>query len=245
MTAAAVIAVLRSKTLRTVVSVAALLVVFTPVLVVGGAVSVLSQSAQACTTSGEVEQPAGGGHVAAGLFAQPLRLQSGHWYEVGATRYGGPEDPTSGEYGSIPDPSESYLPDHPDSYAELSVLSTNPANHGTFTFADANALDNLPYMTGLRVTNGVRQEVLYKRDIGYGQGPGQHNDLAERACRGRARSTRRRQGHGRCRQPALRDRLSLRGWTRTLPGHAAACLRLLIGNVICAARWWGSRRLRA
>jgi hypothetical protein len=173
MTAPAVIAVSRSKTLRTVILVAGLLVVFTPVLVVGGAVSVLSQSAQACTTAGEVEQPAGGGPAAAGLFAQPLHLQPGRWYEVGATRYGGPEDPTSGEYGAIPDPSESYLPDHPDSYAELSVLSTNPANHGTFTFADANALDNLPYMTGLRVVSGVRQEVLYKRDIGYGQGPGQ------------------------------------------------------------------------
>jgi hypothetical protein len=102
-----------------------------------------------------------------------LRLQAERWYEVGATRYGGPEDPTSGDYGSIPDPSESYLPAHPDTYAELSVLASNPANHGTFTFADANALDNLPYMTGLRVASGVRQEVLYKRDIGYGQGPGQ------------------------------------------------------------------------
>ncbi len=173
MMAATAVAVSRSKTLRTVVVVAALLVVFTPVLVVGGAVSVLSQSAQACPAAGEVEQPAGGGPVAAGLFVQPLRLQAGRWYEVGATRYGGPEDPTSGEYGSIPDPSESYLPDHPDTYAELSVLSTNPANHGTFTFADANALDNLPYMTGLRVASSVRQEVLYKRDVGYGQGPGQ------------------------------------------------------------------------
>jgi hypothetical protein len=28
-------------------------------------------------------------------------------------------------------------------------------------------------MTGLRVANGTRNEVLYKRDVGYGQGPGQ------------------------------------------------------------------------
>jgi hypothetical protein len=28
-------------------------------------------------------------------------------------------------------------------------------------------------MTGLRVVSGARQEVLYKRDVGYGQGPGQ------------------------------------------------------------------------
>ncbi len=173
MMAATAVAVSHSKTLRTVVLVAALLVVFTPVLVVGGAMSVLSQSAQACPTAGEVELPAGGGPVAAGLFAQPLRLQAGRWYEVGATRYGGPEDPTSGEYGSIPHPSESYIPDHPDTYAELSVLASNPANHGTFTFADANALNHLPYMTGLSVASGARQEVLYKRDVGYGQGPGQ------------------------------------------------------------------------
>lgn len=173
MTAAAAIAVSRNKTLRTAMLVAGLLVAFTPVLVVGGAVSVLSQSAQACATGGEVERPAGGGPVAAGMFAQPLRLQPGRWYEVGATRYGGPGDPTSGEYGSIPNPSQAFLPDHPDTYAELSVLTSNPANHGAFTFTDANALNNLPYMTGLRVTNRARQAVLYKRDVGYGQGPGQ------------------------------------------------------------------------
>ena len=122
---------------------------------------------------GRAQPPAGSGAVAEGLYAQPLQLQPGRWYEVGATEYGGPSDPTSGSYGSIPDPGQSYLPSHPDTYAELSVLDSNPANHGTFTFADANALSNLPYLTGLRVAHSGRQAVLYKRDIGYGQGPGQ------------------------------------------------------------------------
>ena len=63
---------------------------------------------------GVVNTPAGGGPLAAGLYAAPLELQPGRWYEVGATDYGGPGDPTSGDYGSIPDPGESYLPAHPD-----------------------------------------------------------------------------------------------------------------------------------
>ena len=95
------------------------------------------------------------------------------WYRVGATMYGGPTDPTSGDYGSIGIPGQSYLPAHPDSFAELSVLDHNPANGGSFTFADANALNNLPYLTGLRVANNGVQKILYKRDVGYGQGPGQ------------------------------------------------------------------------
>lgn len=125
------------------------------------------------TAPGSVNTPAGGGSLAAGVFAQPLRLQPGRWYRVGATRYGGPGDPTSTSYGSIGTPGESYLPAHPDTFAELSVLDHNPANSGTFTFADANALNNLPYMTALRVANAGTQRVLYKRDVGYGQGPGQ------------------------------------------------------------------------
>ncbi len=108
------------------------------------------------------------------MFAQALRLQPGRWYEVGATRYGGPEDPGSGSNGSIPDSSQSYLPAHPDTFAELSLLNSNPANNGgQLTFAEANALHNLPYMTALRVSRGGRSLVLYKRDTGYGQGPGQ------------------------------------------------------------------------
>jgi hypothetical protein len=109
------------------------------------------------------------GTAPSGMFAQPLQLQPDHWYRVGATEYGGPGDPTSSAWGA----SGAYLPSVPDSFAELSVLDTNPANTGTFTFQDANALNNLPYGTAVRVATGDRQRVLYKRDVGYGQGPGQ------------------------------------------------------------------------
>jgi hypothetical protein len=122
---------------------------------------------------GAVDTPAGGGPIAAGMYAQPQRLAPGRWYRVGATRYGGPGDPSSGSYGSIALPGQSYLPAHPDTFAELSVLDHNPASSNAFSFADANALNNLPYMTALRVANGGAQKILYKRDIGYGQGPGQ------------------------------------------------------------------------
>ncbi len=77
------------------------------------------------------------------------------------------------DFGSIPEPGESYLPSHPDSFAELSVLDSNPADGGGFTFADANALGNLPYLAGLRVAHDGRERLLLKRDVGYGQGPGQ------------------------------------------------------------------------
>ena len=80
---------------------------------------------------GASTRPPGGGPVAAGMYAQPLRLQPGRWYRVGATEYGGPTDPTSGDYGSIGDPGQSYLPAHPDTFAELSVLDHNPANGGS------------------------------------------------------------------------------------------------------------------
>ncbi len=108
-----------------------------------------------------------------GMFAAPLTLAPGRWYRVGATQYGGPADPSSSAYGSIGTPSQDYLPAHPDTFAELSVLNSNPADGGTFTFQDANALNNLPYMTGLRVAAGRGEKVLFKRDVGYGQGPGQ------------------------------------------------------------------------
>lgn len=114
-----------------------------------------------------------GGRGASGALAAPLLLSPGRTYEVGATEYGGPGDPSSGDYGSIPERSQAFLPSHPDSFAELSVLQGNPANSGTFTFADANALGNLPYLTALRVRGAGGQLVLEKRDIGYGQGPGQ------------------------------------------------------------------------
>jgi hypothetical protein len=164
----------RNRTVRSAVFLAALAILFTPVLVIGGVLSSLSQSAaQACGSQDVTQTPAGGAASKDGMFARALRLQPGRWYGVGATTYGGPADPTSGFNGSIPDPGQSYLPSHPDTFAELSVLDSNPANHGTFTFADANALDRLPYMAGLRVVHAGHQAVLYKRDVGYGQGPGQ------------------------------------------------------------------------
>ena len=61
-------------------------------------------------------------------------------------------------YGAIGAPGQSYLPAHPDTFAELSVLDHNPANSGTFTFADANALNNLPYMTGAGCREPRREE---------------------------------------------------------------------------------------
>ncbi|MHB1538888.1 MAG: hypothetical protein ACYCUM_13865 [Solirubrobacteraceae bacterium] len=142
-----------------------------PLIAAGGVVSAFAGSG--CPQSEAGEPAAGAGPVAAGMYARALQLQQGHVYEVGATRYGGPEDPSSGDYGAIGNPSENYLPEHPDSFAELSVLAANPANGASFTFADANALNNLPYMTGLRVSHDGHEEILYKRDIGYGQGPGQ------------------------------------------------------------------------
>jgi hypothetical protein len=123
-----------------------------------------------CTGSasaGGVSTPVGA--ASGNLFAQPLQLRPGHWYTVGATEYGGPSDPTSTVRGS----SGAYLPAYPDSFAELSLLDSNPANDGTFTFADADALNNLPYGASIRVANGSRERVLVKRDVGYGQGPGQ------------------------------------------------------------------------
>jgi hypothetical protein len=113
-----------------------------------------------------------GGPAPGGMYARPLKLTPGRWYEVGATEYGGPSDPTSSSFGSIGG-SQGYLPAHPDTFAELSVLDSNPANAGAFTFADANALNTLPYLTGLVVANGGAKRILYKRDVGYGQGPGQ------------------------------------------------------------------------
>jgi hypothetical protein len=122
-----------------------------------------------CSTTGVVTP---GGASPSGMFAAPLTLRAGRWYQVGATEYGGPGDPSSGTHGSEAGPGGDLLT-HPDSFAELSLLDTNPANTGTFTFSDANALGTLPYNTALRVRANGQEKILYKRDIGYGQGPGQ------------------------------------------------------------------------
>ena len=170
------IALLRNRQVQGALLAVVLLVVLMPVLVAAGVAGLFDQQAEATCGGGSettINPPAGGGALAQGLYAAPLELTPGRWYEVGATEYGGSGDPTSGDYGSIPNPGESYLPAHPNSFAELSVLDSNPANGGTFTFGDANALHNLPYLSQLRVEHAGRQELLAKRDTGYGQGPGQ------------------------------------------------------------------------
>jgi hypothetical protein len=176
MQARVAIALLRSRHARTALLVLAALALCVPVLVAGGVVGLFAHEAEvACDGAGGgvVEKPAGGGAIGSGLYAAPLQLRPGRWYEVGATEYGGPGDPSSGDYGSIPNPGESFLPAHPDSFAELSVLESNPADSGSFSFADANALNELAYLTQLRVRSGRREAILSKRDTGYGQGPGQ------------------------------------------------------------------------
>ena len=150
----------RSKAIWLLLPAAAFMIMLAPVVLLAGAGNPPCQPTSVSVPTG----PATGG-----MFATPLQLQAGQWYQVGATQYGGPSDPTSGDYGS----SGSFLPAYPSSFAELSVLASNPANGGTFTFADANALNNLPYGSAVRVRNGEVERVLYKRDIGYGQGPGQ------------------------------------------------------------------------
>ncbi|MGA2163713.1 MAG: hypothetical protein ABSH36_04515 [Solirubrobacteraceae bacterium] len=122
-----------------------------------------------------VSVPAGLSRQAGELWGKPLNMQPGHWYPVGATEYDAGDGTGSGNFGSIPDPAEANLDEHPDSYAELSLLPSNPANDGgTLTFANANALGNLPYMTGLRVARDGKGIIVYKRDTGYGQGPAEH-----------------------------------------------------------------------
>jgi hypothetical protein len=169
------IQLLRNPQVRAALMAVVLLFVLLPPLIVAGIVGLIDHQAESTCGSESVvvDQPAGGGPLTQGLYAAPLELQPGRWYEVGATEYGGPGDPTSGDYGSIPDLGQSFLPLHPDTFAELSVLDSNPANGGTFTFQDADALSNLPYLTALRVAHNGRQSLLFKRDTGYGQGPGQ------------------------------------------------------------------------
>jgi hypothetical protein len=154
-----------------------------PLLLATAVVSVVGQdreaAARACANasgaggSGEVEsgrgQPAGLSPGARARFYEPLELQPGRWYRTGATRfYNAPGDATG--TGAIPDPAQSDLMRHPDTFAELSLAASNPANYRTFRFEDANALGELPYMTALRVEKHGRSVVVYKRDVGYGQG---------------------------------------------------------------------------
>ncbi len=167
------VAVARSRRGRQALVAALALIVFVALLGAAAILGVVGEAERSSCESGAAEIPAGGGPLAGGLYAEPLGLLPGRRYEVGATEYGGPGDPTSGSYGAIPDPGQSYLPAHPDTFAELSVLAHNPAQAGAFSFNDANALDRLAYMTALRVWHDGRSALVFKRDIGYGQGPGQ------------------------------------------------------------------------
>lgn len=168
------VTVARSRRGRQALALALGLIVLVPLLGAAAILGVLGEAEHStCEPAGISEIPAGGGPLGEGLYAEPLRLVPGRRYQVGATEYGGPGDPTSGSYGAIPDPGQSYLPAHPDTFAELSVLARNPANAGAFSFADADALSSLAYMTALRVWHGRRSALVFKRDIGYGQGPEQ------------------------------------------------------------------------
>jgi hypothetical protein len=173
------VALLRSRRARSALVGALSLIVLTPMLVASAILGVVGQAEHSSCEPGVAQIPAGGGAATEGLYAEPLGLIAGRRYQVGATEYGGPGDPTSGSYGAIPDPTQSYLPAHPDTFAELSVLAHNPAQHGSFTFSDANALGGLPYMSALRVRHGGHSALLFKRDIGYGQGPGEHIEDGE------------------------------------------------------------------
>lgn len=134
--------------------------------------AVLSACAETQTPDGIEtggEMPAGLSPGARARFYEPLQMEQGRWYRTGATRfYNAPGDATG--TGSIPDPEQRDLMRHPDTFAELSLAATNPANYRTFRFEDANALGQLPYMAAVRVVKGDRSAVVYKRDVGYGQG---------------------------------------------------------------------------
>src|ERR1039458_10384385 len=124
-------ALLRDRRVRATLIAGVFLLISLPVIVAAGVTGLLAEEAEsACegASVGQVNTPAGGGPLSAGMYAAPLELEPGHWYEVGASEYGGPGDPSTGAYGSIPNPGESYLPAHPDTFAELSILDSNPAD---------------------------------------------------------------------------------------------------------------------
>jgi hypothetical protein len=149
------------------------------ILLILTVISPPSHAGSSCHAGGvtvsPVNVPAGLSKTARKLWDKPLSMQPGVWYPVGATEYYQGDGSGSGHTGSIPEPAQSNLDEHPDSFAELSLLAANPANDGgTLTFQDANSLGNLPYMTGIRVAMNGKSIVVYKRDTGYGQGPQEH-----------------------------------------------------------------------
>lgn len=92
-----------------------------------------------------------GGKHAKGGFTGPRAAIRRRGRRVGATTFGGPRDPGTGNIG--------YRGDNlrgTNSYAELNM---------------GKALGNLPYRTPLRITHGAHSLIARKRDIGRGGGP--------------------------------------------------------------------------
>ena len=81
--------------------------------------------------------------------------------------------PRAGTTGRSAPPASPTCPRTPTASPSSRSSTTTRPTAARFTFADANALSNLPYLTALRVANNGVQKILYKRDVGYGQGPGQ------------------------------------------------------------------------
>jgi hypothetical protein len=104
-----------------------------------------------------IKIPDGGGCQAISASGLVAIGPPGTGQPVGATEYGGPGDPSSGDVGA----SGANLITHPDSYAEL----------GGLTFQTATAMGGLPYMTPLRITWGRHSAIAYKRDFGFGGEP--------------------------------------------------------------------------
>jgi hypothetical protein len=102
--------------------------------------------------------PGGGGGCQASAAGGSVMIgPPGTGQLVGATEYGGPGDPSSGDVGA----SGANLLTHPDSYAEL----------GGLTFQTATSMGGLAYMTPLQITWGRHSAIAYKRDFGFGGGP--------------------------------------------------------------------------
>jgi cell wall-associated NlpC family hydrolase len=167
-TAGRAIATMLAAAAAFVVGFIGLIVLFVSLIFPAQSSSCGGQSAGGGVAVAQMNVPPGLGRMARELWDRPLQMQPGRWYPVGATEY------HEGQFGSDPDPAQANLAMHPDTFAELSLLPSNPAISGTFTFQDANALGELPYMTGLRVAREGKSIIVYKRDTGYGQGPWQH-----------------------------------------------------------------------
>ncbi len=141
MQAKVVIELLRNRNVRTALLVAAFLVVSLPVLVAAAVVGLFAHEAEvACRGAGApgaVDTPAGGGPIAAGLYAAPLELRPGRWYEVGATDYGGPGDPSSATTARSPTPASPTCRRTPTASPSCRCSTPIQPTAGRFTFADA------------------------------------------------------------------------------------------------------------